>query len=98
MKRSIGQGGATGCTANIGRCAVERCFRAPKPHACPYDGAYHRHGAIHYDCGDPQSELTFRQGDWYQVCDEHYVVLCSERRAFEADNGPAPFSGGSKDD
>lgn len=82
MKRSSGCGGALGVTANAGRCAVIGCFQAPKPQVCPYDGAQHRHGAIHYDCGSPVSSLAFHAGDWYWVCDAHYAHLVQERAEF----------------
>ena len=83
MKRSPGCGGATGVTSNAGRCAVVRCFKRPRPRVCPYDGTRHGHGAIHYDCGYPESSLKFRTGDWFWICDEHYLVCAAEREAWE---------------
>ncbi len=88
MKRSPGQGGATGCTANTARCAVLGCFQKPGPWVCPYDGRRHGHGAIHYDSGYPDSALTFRQGDWFWICEAHYQVLCAERAEWERKRHP----------
>ncbi len=63
--------------------AVVGCQGEPKPHECPYDGAYHRHGAIHY-WSQHSGSLTFHEGDWYWMCDEHYAVCVNERREFIA--------------
>jgi len=82
-QRSQGIGGL-GCTANVSRCAVVGCDQKAKPQQCIYDGNYHRHGAIHYDCGHPKSKLKFHQGDWFWVCDTHFAVLRAERERFEA--------------
>lgn len=58
-------------------CAVNDCTDPGKPQVCLYDGRYHHHGCIHYDC--PRAEatghgLTFRPG-WGLVCDRHYASL-----------------------
>lgn len=81
--RSRGAGGAFGTTSNVSRCAVVGCEETPKPQRCPYDGQWHRHGAVHYWCGYPESSLTFHEGDWYLICDSHLAVLRDERAAFE---------------
>lgn len=78
---SPGAGGASGVRARTDLCAVEGCEKRARPQLCPYDGRYHGHGAIHYDCGHPKSQLQFRKGGWFWVCDEHYTVLVKEREA-----------------
>lgn len=83
-QRSEGAGGALGVTTNVSRCAVVGCNEPGRPQQCPYDGTYHRHGAVHYDCGYPTSALKFHKGDWYWVCDTHISMLAAERKAFEA--------------
>lgn len=65
------------------RCAVINCNQEGKPKTCPYDGRYHYHGRIHYDCGYPKSSLQFHKGEWDYVCDEHYSILVLERQYFE---------------
>jgi len=73
--------------ANHHVCAVEGCSRIGSPQVCPYDGRYHHHGCIHYDCGYPQHSVSFKQdGEWHFICDEHYELLSQERRAFEESN------------
>jgi len=86
--RSKGAGGGFGVTARTDACAVLDCENQAKPQVCPYDNKYHGHGAIHYDCGYPESSLRFRFGDWFWVCDTHYQVLCQERAEFEARRTP----------
>ncbi len=63
-------------------CAVEGCTNAGKPHLCPADGTYHGHGCVHFEhC---HSALVFRKSNmWHFVCDEHYQVLVTARRAWE---------------
>lgn len=65
------------------RCAVEGCDKRGRPHVCPYDGRYHHHGCIHYDCGYPQHSVAFKTDGWRWVCNEHYQLLDAERRAWE---------------
>lgn len=62
------------------RCAVEDCIVEGKPHPCPYDGAYHRHGRIHYTSAADVAGLTFRKG-WFLICDFHYDVLLTAHNA-----------------
>jgi len=64
-------------------CAVIDCPNPGRPQICPYDHKYHHHGCIHYDCGRPVSQLTFRGDGWYWICDEHYEMVSAERKAFE---------------
>jgi hypothetical protein len=71
-----------GPTLNV--CAVEDCWRPGSPQVCLYDGAFHGHGRVHYDCRRAERTahgLTFRADSWRQLCAEHYDVL---RRALEA--------------
>jgi hypothetical protein len=55
-------------------CAVEGCADKGKSHVCPYDGAAHHHGCVHYECDAGRSGLQFRKG-WGLVCDKHYAML-----------------------
>lgn len=59
-------------------CAVLTCDAEGLAFPCPYDGAFHRHGRIHYDCGFPESSLVFRSG-WHLICAEHYEICRRER-------------------
>lgn len=64
-------------------CAVVGCRTAGRPQVCPYDGRYHHHGRIHYEChtykhNDPGTELRFRKGAWHLMCDEHYAQIMAE--------------------
>lgn len=63
-------------------CAVVGCAREGSPQICPYDGRYHHHGRIHYDCGYPVHSVKFRDDGWHFVCDEHYRLLDRERAEF----------------
>ena len=61
-------------------CAVKDCHQEGKPHLCLWDGAWHRHGAIHYNCeaaklAVERSGLIFREDGWALLCDEHYKIL-----------------------
>lgn len=61
-------------------CMVLGCTHQGKPNPCPYDGAHHHHGCIHYDCEAAKVDVKrtgfkFRQG-WGLLCDEHYNALC----------------------
>lgn len=65
-------------------CAVVGCEAEGKPHPCPYDGGFHHHGCIHYDCvassdDVKRSGLVFRKGSWGLICDAHYNTL-TERK------------------
>lgn len=63
----------------MARCAVVGCRSQGLPQICPYDGRYHHHGRIHYDCPRAQpTALEFYQDEWDLLCDEHYGVLTSE--------------------
>lgn len=64
-------------------CAIKDCPNPGKAQICPYDGKFHHHGLIHYDCHfgrNPviHSVLQFREGGWYAMCDEHYTILKAE--------------------
>ena len=66
------------------KCAVIDCSREGKSQLCPYDGRFHHHGRIHYDCPRAQpTVLTFDESDWHLICDEHYAVLTGEMLARE---------------
>lgn len=70
-----------------GLCAVDGCERQGSPQVCLYDGSYHGHGRIHYDCERAERSnhgLKFRQDVWRKICAEHYDVL---RRALNAAEG-----------
>lgn len=67
-----------GVPANMQRaCAVEGCHEEGKPHACPYDGAMHHHGCIHYLSHQGTVGLTFRDG-WGWLCDTHYQTIMAD--------------------
>jgi len=69
-------------------CAVKDCPRPGKPQICFYDGRYHHHGCIHYDCGYPKHSVEFRNDGWYWLCDEHYEMLKQERIAWHGGGVP----------
>jgi hypothetical protein len=71
----------------LSKCAVVDCGNPGRPQVCPYDGRFHHHGRIHYDCGYPAHSLTFEQGEWLYVCNEHYAILKREREEWEATTG-----------
>jgi hypothetical protein len=59
-------------------CAVEACTTPGEPQRCLYDGAYHHHGCVHYDCPAAEATnhgLTFRPNGWAWLCAGHYAVL-----------------------
>ena len=60
------------------RCAVIGCANRGRVQICPYDGRYHHHGRIHYR--DKPSTVEFHKDAWDYVCDNHYKLLCDERR------------------
>jgi hypothetical protein len=66
-------------------CAIEDCIVTGKNQVCPYDGALHHHGCIHYkDCAKEDAAklgLKFREGGWAKMCDFHYGLLLD---AYEA--------------
>lgn len=60
-------------------CAVMMCEEPGRPQVCPYDGARHHHGRIHYDVAEKiGTSLTFRVGAWRDICNLHYAVLLQE--------------------
>jgi len=60
-------------------CAVEGCDGEGRPQPCPYDGQFHHHGCVHYECDNGRSGLKFRPraDGWALICDAHYAVLNS---------------------
>jgi len=69
-------------------CAVVDCLEPGRPRLCPFDGARHHHGCIHYGGNYPVSSLPFRPDadGWHWICDAHYRIICQERTAFEQQN------------
>lgn len=66
-------------------CAVEGCEHTAVPQICLYDGRYHHHGCIHYDCDAAkvtEHGLQFRDG-WGWLCPSHYAVLVSAQKRLE---------------
>ena len=63
-------------------CAVKECNKVAHSRVCFYDGQYHSHGCIHYNCGYPKHSVAFREDGWYWVCDDHYNLLKKEREAW----------------
>lgn len=67
-------------------CAVVDCTNEGRPQACPYDGASHYHGLIHYENDHPaHPELRFRPlaEGWLFVCNQHVQQIrhdVTERR------------------
>lgn len=62
-------------------CAVEGCHREGVPHICPYDGARHHHGCVHYQSARDKAGLTFRPDGWGLLCWEHYALLVAAENA-----------------
>lgn len=56
-------------------CAVEGCEEEGQSQQCPFDGAYHHHGRIHYDREKTYGSLTFKVDGWHLICDNHYKQL-----------------------
>lgn len=59
-------------------CAVLDCPNEGRPQVCMYDGRFHHHGRIHYDCqraDTTEHGLAFRPNGWRLICDEHYATL-----------------------
>jgi hypothetical protein len=75
---SKGTGGAFGVRSRTDKCAVVDCPNPPKAQICFYDGARHRHGAIHYN-RDGEAGLEFHKDGWFRICDEHYEHLKRHR-------------------
>ena len=71
---AISPGGGFGVVPQDILCAVDGCENPGMPQRCPADGAYHRHGMVHYTYAKPGHGLTFREG-WHLICDEHYKVI-----------------------
>lgn len=64
-------------------CAVVGCEEQGAPQVCPYDGAKHGHGRIHYNCHRyqhfaPKSKLRFRNDQWRLLCERHYQQVLRE--------------------
>lgn len=65
-----------------GGCAVDGCPGVGRPQVCLYDGKYHHHGFIHYGMEYPEMRelgITFREGGWKGICNEHYALLKAAR-------------------
>lgn len=66
------------------RCAVVGCTNDGRPHRCPYDGTFHGHGRIHYDCHSKwvkNTKLSFEPDDWHLLCPDHYREVLAEINA-----------------
>lgn len=65
-------------------CAVLTCPNEGKPQVCPYDGSFHHHGRIHYDChrakhfAGLRTSLEFQPTGWFLMCDAHYSQIREE--------------------
>jgi len=78
-----GAGGGFGTTAPNAACAIADCGERGRPQQCPYDGAHHRHGMVHYWCGSyyKANKERFREG-WHLLCATHFKEI-SEHDAGE---------------
>jgi len=70
-------------------CAVVGCLADGHDRDCPYDGASHHHGRIHYTYHPrfaPESTLEFEPiaDGWYRICPEHGAQIEREIAAHEA--------------
>ena len=66
-------------------CAVEDCENGGRRQICYVCDKYHYHGRVHYPQNAASRErwgstLTFRDGDWFRMCDAHMDVLIQERQ------------------